>query len=166
MHGPSAQVPIKTRQPTLNRLLGQHLATGLLQTLKLDATVRPKSAQQAVRDRADIRATAIAAARAQELALYKACASSPTVCHHTLNFWTFTVCTLMSCAHALSHPSSLSTQAKETAKDDLSGSLGLPVPDHPWLASTTKACDCTAQDSHHFACTATQAMPVPNVNIL
>ena len=76
------QVPIKTRQPTLNRLLGQHLAAGLLQTLKLDATVRPKSAQEAVRERADIRSTAIAAARAQELALYKACASSATVCPH------------------------------------------------------------------------------------
>ncbi|KAK9842130.1 hypothetical protein WJX84_010960 [Apatococcus fuscideae] len=74
-----SQVPIKTRQPTLNRLLGQHLAAGLLQSLKLDASVRPKSGQEAVRERPEIRSAAIAAARAQEMALYTACASSSTV---------------------------------------------------------------------------------------
>ncbi|KAK9861960.1 hypothetical protein WJX84_008391 [Apatococcus fuscideae] len=74
-----SQVPLKTRQPTLNRLLGQHLAAGLLQSLQLDAILKPKSAQKAVRERAEIRAAAIQAALAQELSLYKACASSPTV---------------------------------------------------------------------------------------
>ena len=77
--GRMAQVPLKTRQPTLNRLLGQHLAAGLLQSLQLDAILKPKSAQKAVRERAEIRAAAIQAALAQELSLYKACASSPTV---------------------------------------------------------------------------------------